>query len=122
MDMPGGATLLCAAVLAGSLAGCGAEEPERLTADESFEVSNARMAFANTVLDGSMYSQTLDGVDALIRLCRRNPDAIYEPGEGDDHEELTMVQVVEDGANTLREYRPEQAAKLDRVADNRCGE
>ena len=98
------------------LAACGGDDTETLTPEEELQVSSTRLAFTSTILDGSMYGKTLRGVDQLIRLCRDKPDAIYESGDGD----LTMRQVVEDGANTLQEYRPELAAQLDRVADNGC--
>lgn len=87
------------------------DEPER-----DFKITTARVAFSRTVLDGSAYGATLRGIDTLIALCREDPEAIYDP----DGEALTMVQVLEDGANTLRRYRPELAAELELVAANDC--
>lgn len=106
------------AVLA--LAGCGSnsDNSSELSSDQQLKVAHVRVAFASTVLDSSMYGKTLDGVDYLISLCRKGPDAIYQPGG--TGETLTMRQVVEDGANTLRQYQPDLAAKLQTVADNGC--
>lgn len=87
-----------------------------LTVTGRATVADARQAFAMTVLDGSRYRATLRGVENLIRLCREAPLAIYET----DGETLTLRQVVEDGANTLRRYVPDEAAKLEQVANNDC--
>lgn len=96
------------------LASCGGSSGPTLTADEQLGVAKAREAFSYTVLNSSQYQQTLEGVDYLIRLCRAKPEARYEI------DDLTMRQVVEDGANTLEEYRPALASQLDRVARSGC--
>lgn len=80
-------------------------------------MSEVELAFAKTVLDGTMYRRTLRGVDELIAVCRSKPGAVYETGDG---RRRTMRQVVEDNANRLEEYRPELARQLDRVARNGC--
>jgi hypothetical protein len=59
--------------------------------------------------------QARDGVDYLIRLCRKDPDRTY-PGEGVP----TVREILEESGDTLREARPKLAAKLDRAADNDC--
>jgi hypothetical protein len=89
------------------LSACGGES---LTDDEQTAVLEARVAFSQTVLDSSMYAETLDGVDMLIDLYRAKPDATVEQYEDRD---VTVRQAVIDAANTLREYRPELAAKLE---------
>jgi hypothetical protein len=95
-----------------------AASASELTPNETTKVARVNLAFARTVLDGSEYGRTLNGVDYLIRLCRAKPDAIYQPG--DKGEKRTMRQVVEDGANTLRQYQPDLAAQLQTVSDNNC--
>ena len=95
------------AVLALAFIGCGGE---KLTDDEQMAVLEARVAFSHTVLDSSMYAETLEGMDMLIDLYRDKPDATIEQYDDPD---ITVRQAVIDGANTLREYRPELAAKLE---------
>jgi len=105
------ATILVAISLATVIygAGCGTQA---LSAEQASEVAGIELSFSTTVLNGSSYGETLDGVDYLIHLCREDPGATYD--------DRTVKQVVEDGANTLREYQPELAAKLDRVLDGEC--
>lgn len=98
-----------AATAALLLSSCG---QAKLAPDDAYRVAVAEQSFAHTVLDGSSYGQTLRSVDYLIRLCRRDPDALYE--------KRTVKQVVEDSANELRDYQHELAADLDRVLDDGC--
>lgn len=93
--------LLAACLL---IAGCGGA---KLTESEQLTVAEANEAAAYTVLDGSMYSETVDGVDRVIRIYREKPDAKYN--------ELTMREVLEDLASTLEGYRPQLATRLDRA-------
>lgn len=125
-------TMIGIVVVSALIAGCGGSDssskPEsgattpsdtRLDAEDALMVAKARRAFDSTVLDSSRYRETLRGVDDLIGLCRENPKAIYQVT--DDDPELTMRQVVEDGANTLERFQPSLASKLARVADSGCG-
>lgn len=104
------ALTLSIALLAG---GCGGAE---LTSEENVKVSGAFVAFYATVLDGSQYGDTLQGVDDLIRICRAKPDAMYDGTEG----EVTMRQAVEDAAGILDRYRGELADRLARAAEAGC--
>jgi hypothetical protein len=58
------------------------------------------------------------GVEDLIRLCRENPNGIYET---DSDGKRTMRQVLEDDVETLRKFQPEAATRLKSVSDNGCG-
>lgn len=51
----------------------------------------------------------------LIDLYRAKPDAVVEQYDDPD---ITVRQAVIDGANTLREYRPELAAKLELAVED----
>jgi hypothetical protein len=112
-----GGAFICFAVGALFLAACGGSE--ELAQGDALKVATAEAAFSSTVVNSSRYGETLDGVDDLIMICREDPEAIYKTTVG-GVEERTMRQVVEDGANTLREYRPDLAAELEQVADNQC--
>ena len=99
------------------LAGCGGgTDLDQLLPVRQQKVAHIRQAFFWTVRDGREYQRTLDGVDYLIRLCRKDPDRTFIAGDGVP----TMRQLLEEGADTLREFRPDLAAKLDKVADNDC--
>lgn len=91
-------------LLTAALAGCGGGA---LTDDEELAVAEARVAFAHVVLDGSSYGAALEGVDRLVAIYRAKPDAKYD--------DLTMRQVVQDGASKLDRYQPDMAAGLDRA-------
>lgn len=104
------AGVLCAVLVVG----CGGSA--KLAADQTAEVAKYRAAFAANVAYGDQYRQVLRGVDYLIELCRKNPEAVYEV----DGEELSMVQVLVDGANTFERYEPDIAAQFDRVARTDC--
>lgn len=106
------AALAAVVLISVSVTACGGEE---LTDDEQLAVLAARVAFAHTVLDSGMYSDTLEGVDMLIDLYRAKPDAVVEQY---DDPNITVRQAVIDGANTLREYRPELAAKLELAVED----
>lgn len=92
------------------LAGCGGT-PD-LTAEQKANVARFESAFATNALDGSRFTEVLRGVDYLISLCRKNPDAKYD--------ERTMRQVVEDAASTLESSHPDDAVPLDRAARSGC--
>ena len=102
------------ALTAGFLGACGGGGGggQKLSAQQAANVANYESAFATNVVDGSRYDAVLNGIDYLITLCRKNPAAKYDG--------RTMRQVVEDGANTLEQNHPEDAAKLSRVAGNGC--
>lgn len=86
------------------VAGCG--QP-KLTSDERLAVSEARLNFAQLVLDGRGYGKSLKSVDTLIAIYREKPDAEYDG--------MTMDDVLRDAASDLDEYRPDMAAELDRA-------
>ena len=100
------------AALALAAVGCGSGRPG-LTLDQQSQIANIDVAIAETVLNGSHYRQTLDGVPTLIRLCRINPNAAYLDNE-------TIKQDLEDDANTLRPYQPDLASDLDQAIANNC--
>ncbi len=99
-----------------AIVGCGGDgstDAGPISDKDAQKVSNAEMAFSFTILDGSYYGQTLDGVDNLIEICRKDPKATYE--------DRTMLQVVEDAANELRGYQGDLSDSLELVARNKCG-
>lgn len=96
--------ILTIALVAITLTGCGSGPA--LTDEERLTVAEARMNFANLVLDGSGYSESLDSLDKIIAIYRAKPDAIYD-GE-------TMRQVLVTAASDLDGYRPALADRLDR--------
>jgi len=106
-------TAITLVALAFAAAGCGSGRPE-LTLDQQSRIAHIDVAIAETVLNGSHYRQTLDGVPTLIRLCRINPDAPYVHN-------TTIKQDLEDDANMLRPYQPDLAADLDQATLNNCG-
>lgn len=110
-----------AVALGVALAGCGgSNEPESLNGTmRGVQVSYAELALASNCLDGSEYGAVLKGVENLIRIFRRNPDAIYGEGSSDAR---TMREVLADAASTAEDCVDRGiAAELDRVLDAERG-
>ena len=110
-------SVLAVLLVAGVVATIFESAETRLSSRDTLTVARANLAFAHTVLDGSRKSQTDRGVDDLITLCRRNPDAIYRVGDDPDR---TMRQVLEDAAIDLRRFQPDLSERLKTVSDNGC--
>jgi len=99
-------SLAVACVSVALLAGCGQAE---LTIEQEGDIAEARYNFANLVLDGSGYAESLNSVDPLIALYREKPDAEYDG--------IALDDVLRDEASRLDEYQPDMAAELDRAVN-----
>ncbi len=87
------------------LAGCGTE---KLTDDEDARYDKLSLEISlNNLNSSGDYGYILDGVDWLVQLCRKKPDAARAK--------------VEDAASELQDYEPDLADKLDRALDGSCG-
>ena len=115
------------AILIAMASGCGQQSTQdRLEQDQqqlqeatqNAQIAGWEEAFSSAALADSEigvdrhYLRSSNAVDALIALCRENPDATYDG--------RTMRQVVEDGANTLRGVDSDLSRSLQLVASNGC--
>jgi hypothetical protein len=115
--------LLIGAVLAISLVGASACGQNKMSRETKAEVIDILIAFDKTAADTQFsrphYESTLHGVDRLIALCRAEPDVIYD-NYGPTKDDVTLRQIVEDAASTLRDNESDLADRLETAGNNGC--